>query len=277
VTAGEARGEGETETVDEVLGGRLVLHQPRRGARVTMDPLLLVQFVLEHGARRGRLGRVLDVGTGTGVIACALALADRRAEVVAVEIEPRLAALAGKNAGKNHVADRVAVVAGDVRALGRGAIGAEHFDVVVANPPYTEAGRGRIPPAPDRAVARAETALTLSDVVELARRRLAPRGRLALILPAGRLGALGGTLAAARLELEVLRPVHSVAAEPARRILVLVGRGRPGATRIEPPLVIHTGEPKRYTAEATRWLGLASERSDGADDAGPSGAGPTRP
>lgn len=251
--SGAALEPGPDETLDTLWRGRLRLVQPRRGARVTMDPLLLAAFAARH-ARRGRLGRVLDAGTGTGVIAVALALGDERARVTAVELVPALAALARRNAAANGVGERVEIVEGDLRDPRALRLAPQAFDLVVANPPYQAEGRGRVPPAADRAAARAETALTLAHVVELARRALAPRGRLACIVPAGRLGELAGALAAARLELQVLRSVHSVADEPARRVLVQAGRGRTGDTRIEPPLVVHGEDRRSYTPEAAAIL-----------------------
>jgi tRNA1(Val) A37 N6-methylase TrmN6 len=239
-------------TEDTFLRGRLRLAQPRRGARVTMDPLLVADFAARH-ARRGKLGRVLDAGCGTGVIGLALLIADPGARVTGLEIVPSLAALARENAARNDLP--MTIVDGDLadpRAL---PLAPGSFDLVIANPPYTAAGRGRVPPRADRAAARAETACTLADVVELARRLLAPSGRLVVIVPAGRLGELAAALAAARLDLQIVRAVHSVADEPARRVLVQAGRGRAGDTQLEPPLVVHGADRHAYTPEAARILG----------------------
>lgn len=73
--------------------------------------------------------RACDVGTGTGVLA--LALARRGARVVAVDRNPRAARLALANAARNALADRVEVVQASLLAPLRGP-----FDVIVFNPPY---------------------------------------------------------------------------------------------------------------------------------------------
>lgn len=83
--------------------------------------------------------RLLEVGTGTGIVACAAALSgppDGR--VVATDVNPRAVELALANADLNGVADRVAVARAD---LARG-LRVEAFDLVAFNPPYLPTGPG---------------------------------------------------------------------------------------------------------------------------------------
>lgn len=76
--------------------------------------------------------RILDLCTGSGVIAVSLAREYPAAQVVATELSPEAAALARRNAARNAVADRVDVREGDLFAPVRG----ERFDLIAANPPY---------------------------------------------------------------------------------------------------------------------------------------------
>jgi release factor glutamine methyltransferase len=99
----------DTETVIEVVRAA----RPERGA----------------GAAPCRL---LDLCTGSGVIAISLAREYPAAQVVATELSPAAAALARRNAARNAVADRVDVREGDLFAPVRG----ERFDLIAANPPY---------------------------------------------------------------------------------------------------------------------------------------------
>ncbi len=239
-------------TRDTVLRGRIALWQPARGARVSMDPLLLSHFAWT-ARRRGRLGRVLDLGCGTGVIALALALADTSAELCGIEVEPELAELARRNCAESPAATRCAVVEGDLR---RRELRLPHaaYELIVSNPPYTAAGRGRVPVARDRAAARAETRCTLADVVDVTRRRLEPRGRLVLILPAGRIAEAFVAFASAGLAPTLLRMVHSVADEPARRVLVQAERGHAGDVVIAAPLVVHGPDRHAFTPETASIL-----------------------
>jgi release factor glutamine methyltransferase len=76
---------------------------------------------------------VLDLGTGSGCIAVALAVRQKDAQVTAVDVSPDALALARRNAARHNVADRVTFLQGDLFApLPAGAT----FDLIVSNPPY---------------------------------------------------------------------------------------------------------------------------------------------
>jgi tRNA1Val (adenine37-N6)-methyltransferase len=241
--------DGPGLTCDALLRGRLKLWQPERGPRVSLDSLLLADFA---AARRGeRLGRVLDLGCGAGVIALAMAGRDPQARFVGVELQPELAALARRNAVLNGMAERCEIVEGDLRrrlVLGAG------FDLAVCNPPFHAPNAGRRPRA-DRAIARQELSCTIADVAAAARRWLKPRGSLALVFPADRLNDLVGALVEVALRPRAIRPVHSLADEPARRVLMWASSGYKGGVTVEPPLVVHRPDRRTFTDEARGILG----------------------
>jgi release factor glutamine methyltransferase len=99
------------------------------------DTETVVQLVLDRIAERGDKKtpvRVLDLCTGSGVLAVTLARELPAAQVVATDVSEAAAALARRNAEHNQVSDRVDVRVGDLFAP----VGDEVFDVVVSNPPY---------------------------------------------------------------------------------------------------------------------------------------------
>jgi release factor glutamine methyltransferase len=93
---------------------------------------LLVDLALERLPNRA--GRVLDLGTGSGAIAVAIAHAAPDAEVVAVDTVRAALAVARENARRHGAAIRL------VEGVWFAGLGGEHFDVVVSNPPYVAAG-----------------------------------------------------------------------------------------------------------------------------------------
>jgi ribosomal protein L11 methyltransferase len=84
-------------------------------------------MALEGVLQQRRVRRVLDVGAGSGVLA--IAAAKHGADALAIEIDPRAAAIAEINARQNHVAQRMRVIAGD----GARHIAKQSFDLVFAN------------------------------------------------------------------------------------------------------------------------------------------------
>lgn len=92
----------------------------------------LVELIL---AQRGEWKRILDVGTGSGVIALTLAAEVPEAEVEAVDMSEDALSLARENAARLDLASRVTFHAGNLLEPVRGT-----FDLIVANLPYIESG-----------------------------------------------------------------------------------------------------------------------------------------
>lgn len=238
-------------TLDELLRGRLRVLQPRRGYRLSVDPLLLADFAAR--ACGPAPGRVCDLGAGVGVVGVALLAAAPTTTGVLVELQPRLCDLARRNVELNGLAGRLETHEGDLRRLPRRFHG--RFDLCVSNPPFRPVGAGKPNPDPEKALANVELACSLAELAAVAHRLLKPRGRLALVHDAGRLAEVLATLSAAGLRPEVLRLIHPRAAQAASRLLVLCRRvARPGPLRTEPPLVLHEADG-RFTAEAAAILG----------------------
>ena len=86
----------DTETVDGLLDGRVLLRQPKAGYRVAIDPVLLAASI-EAGAGE----RVLDVGAGVGAAALCLASRCECAELFGLELQPELVELARSNAAES--------------------------------------------------------------------------------------------------------------------------------------------------------------------------------
>jgi tRNA1Val (adenine37-N6)-methyltransferase len=105
------------ETLDSILGGALRLYQPRRGYRFSVEAVLLARFAAARPA-----ARVLELGAGCGVVALIYAALARPREVVAIEIQPALAALIARNAAFNDLG-MVRAVCADLRSRG----GTDHF------------------------------------------------------------------------------------------------------------------------------------------------------
>lgn len=144
--------------------------------------------------------RILDVGTGSGAIAINLAWQLRKANITATDISALALVVARDNAERNHVADRIRFLHGDLLAP----VADEQFNIIVSNPPYV--------PAVDRPslsveVRDYEPALALfagKDGLDLYRRlipaafsALLPGGYIALEIGYGQHYAIRSLLAAA--------------------------------------------------------------------------------
>lgn len=120
--------------------------------------------------------RILDAGTGTGLIA--LMLAQRsKAEIVAIEIDRSGFEQATENVARSPWAERIKVIHDDLRIYKS----SEKFDLIVSNPPYFR--NSLKAPLKVRTQARHDESLTWDQLVEKAASMLNPLGRLAVIIP----------------------------------------------------------------------------------------------
>jgi tRNA1Val (adenine37-N6)-methyltransferase len=221
------------ETLDSILGGALRLYQPRRGYRFSVEAVLLARFAAARPA-----ARVLELGAGCGVVALIHAALARPREVVAMEIQPALAALIARNAALNNLG-MVRAVCADLR--NRRAFDAAEggFDLVLANPPFRARLSGHESPIAGRRLARGESAAKLEDFAAAAARHARQAGRAAFIFAAARSAELISVLRASRLEPKRIRFVHSYAGASASTVLVEARKGGGVEVEVEPPLVMY--------------------------------------
>jgi tRNA1(Val) A37 N6-methylase TrmN6 len=203
-------------TEDAVLGGRLILRQPRRGHRVGHDAILLAAAT---AARPGE--HAVELGAGVGAAGLALAQRVPGVTVMLVDIDPALTALAKDNAARNALSAAVRAVSLDVAAPSAdfAAVGlaAGSADRVLMNPPFNTSDN----PSPDRdrRTAYAGSPETLRRWVETASRLLRPAGTLTLIWRADGLADVVAALAGGFGAVSLL-PVYSKPGAPAIRVLV---------------------------------------------------------
>jgi tRNA1(Val) A37 N6-methylase TrmN6 len=224
-------------TEDAVLGGRLILRQPKRGHRVGHDAILLAAAT---EAREGE--RAVELGAGVG--AAGLALAQRIAglRVALVEIDAALAALADANAKRNGLDDRVCAVALDVAAsdgeFARAGIEPGTAARVLMNPPFTDAARQNLSPDPRRRLAHAASGDTLTQWVRRAASLLAPSGALTMIW---RAAGMADVLAAVSEEFGAVAvlPVYPRPDAAAIRILVRAIKGSRAPLALVPGLTLN--------------------------------------
>lgn len=127
---------------------------------------------------RGGACRVLDAGTGTGLIALMMAQRYPEARITAVDIDEMAVRQARENVLASPFADRISVLEADLRTFES----AEKFDSIVCNPPFFEASLTC--PDPQRTEARHTVALSYRELMESAFRLLSAEGCLTVIIPA---------------------------------------------------------------------------------------------
>ncbi|WP_171175748.1 tRNA1(Val) (adenine(37)-N6)-methyltransferase [Ruegeria sp. HKCCD8929] len=219
-------------TRNAFLGGRLKLWQPRDGYRAGVDPVLLAASV---PARAGQT--VLELGCGAG--AAILCLAERVPGQVltGVELQPAYADLARRNAAENDAA--LEVIGADLSALPPD-MKQRQFDHVIANPPYYRPGAHS--PATDKGRRTALGEQTPLEMwIDVAARRLAPRGDLHMIQRADRLPDMLAACTGRLGSVEVL-PLAPRAGRACELLILRARKGGRAAFRLHAPVILHSGD-----------------------------------
>jgi tRNA1Val (adenine37-N6)-methyltransferase len=215
---------------------QFTIQQDRCAMKVSTDGVLFGAWVQHAGA-----ARMLDIGTGTGVLALIAAQRAASARVDAVEIDDQAAQQAAENALASPWADRVTVHRMDVRRMHS----SEPFDLILCNPPYYE---GYSTAADERVgVAKHSDELRFPELIDAVERLLAPAGRLAVIIPLNREADL--LQEAARIGLAPLRrcTVRYVPHRPAKRVMLELDRS--GRAVQEEQLTLEATGPFDYSPE----------------------------
>jgi tRNA1Val (adenine37-N6)-methyltransferase len=242
-------------TCDRLEHYSLELMQPLRGYRYSLDPFLLAHFC----AAIKPAGNIIDLGAGGGIISLLLARLNPAAELVAVENDSAMAALAERNVRHNDFAGRVTVHAEDViNLLKRYPV--SHFDMVVSNPPFRSPRSGKISPHAGRDSARHETTAGLADFMAAAKYLVKPAGRICFIYHPSRLAEFIATAVELKLALLRLRMVHGTVGAEAKMFLAELAKGRRGDVTIEAPLIVYDDQGE-YTAEVEKMLGGRKQKT----------------
>lgn len=238
-------------TLDSIsLRGAGVVHiaQPQRGHRFTLDSILLADF-----CRIKRNDRIFEPGAGTGIISLLLAKKFPTSRVVADEAEPYSYSLLRGNIERNGLMERVTPLNRDIQTI-KPSAAFRSFDVIVANPPYIQAGSGKKSPALERHVARHGEMGSLAAWVEL-ERLLKNKGKYYFVFSAQRAAELFGLAKAKKLEPKIVRFVHPRADRDGSLVLMEAVKGAGVGVKVLPPLIVHEDDGS-YTKEMKAIYGI---------------------
>ena len=213
-----------------------------------MDAVLLTGFVKIKSGER-----VLDMGTGTGIIPILLEAKTKASHFTALEIQADSADMAERSVKINGLEEKIAVVQGDIKEAGV-LFGAASFDVVTTNPPYMIGEHGLKNPDEAKAIARHEVLCTLEDVVREAAKVLKSSGRFYMVHRPFRLVEIIRTLSAYGLELKRLQFVHPYIDKEPNMVLLECMKGAKPRVTVEPPIVVFK-EPGVYHEDIVKVYG----------------------
>lgn len=232
----------ENERIDDLQRNGLKIIQKTDGFCFGMDAVLLSGFT--H-VKRGE--KVLDMGTGTGIIPLLLSAKTQGEHFTALEIQKEIAEMAARSVAMNHLEDKIEIVNGDIKEASR-IFGGASFDVVTTNPPYMNDAHGLKNPTEVKAISRHEVLCTLDDVVREGAKVLKSGGRMYMVHRPHRLIEIITAMKQYKLEPKRMCMVHPFKDKEANMVLIEAVKGGGSWLKMEAPIIVYK-EPGVYTDE----------------------------
>ncbi|MBQ6995784.1 MAG: tRNA1(Val) (adenine(37)-N6)-methyltransferase [Lachnospiraceae bacterium] len=223
----------------------------RNGYRIIQNPEKFcfgMDAVLLSGFARVKTGaKVLDMGTGTGIIPILLEGKTKASHLTGLEIQEESADMARRSILLNHLEEKIDIVTGDIKEAGN-LFQAASFDVVTCNPPYMIGQHGIANPDTPKAIARHEVLCTLEDVIKNAALLLKPGGYFFMVHRPFRLAEIITMMTKYKLEPKRMRLVHPYVDKEPNMVLIEGCRGGKSRMTVEKPLIVYKTQ-NEYTDE----------------------------
>ena len=232
----------ENERIDDLQRNNYKIIQDPDRFCFGMDAVLLSGF-----ARAKEGEKVLDLGTGTGIIPILMSAKTKAGHMTGLEIQPDSADMAARSVKLNGLEEKIEIVTGDIKEA-VSLFGAASFDVVTCNPPYMTEHHGLTNPEAPKAIARHELLCSLEDVVSQSSKLLRPGGNFYMVHRPFRLADIMVLLREYRLEPKRMKMVHPFIDKEPNMVLLEANRGGRARMTVEKPLIVYK-EPGVYTDE----------------------------
>lgn len=224
---------------------QFTISQDRCAMKVGTDGVLLGAW-----ARIARSRHILDIGTGTGLVAL-MAAQRSKADIVAIDLDAEAVVQAAENVAASPWAERIQVFEADARELANSEFIASNpellFDAILCNPPFFE--NSLKSPDAARSMARHTDTLSFDELACNAAHLLAPKGELSVVIPYDR--AHDMTVSAACQGLFATRQTIVVPVQGGKPKRILMAFTAEGAAHTMETLYIHDAQ-HQYTDEYKR-------------------------
>lgn len=205
------------------------LIQKVNGFRFSVDAVILSDFFTPN-----KSGKVLDIGTGNGIIPILLYAKNKSNNIVGIDIQEENTSLANRNMELNNLTAYIEIVNFDIKEYPLG----NSFDYIVSNPPYMKIDGKKQSDLNSKAIARHEIKLDLVELVKSAKRLLKPVGSFSLVHRSYRFTEIAKVLEENGFSIKRVRFVYFSKEKNSNFVLVEAWKGKKCQLEIEPPLFL---------------------------------------
>ncbi len=212
-----------------VLGNGFEIIQDKSGFRFSVDAVLLADFFTP-----GKKGKILDIGTGNGIIPLLIVMRDKGDEIYGIDIQKESCQLAEKNVKLNQLEEKIKIVNCDVKEYPYG----NSYDYIVSNPPYMTIDGKKQNENESKSIARHELKLNLRELIKNAKRLLKPIGTFTMVHRSYRFIEICRELEDCGFSVKRVRFVHFSKEKNSNLVLVEAAKGKKCKLEIEPPIFL---------------------------------------
>ncbi|WP_069998744.1 tRNA1(Val) (adenine(37)-N6)-methyltransferase [Cellulosilyticum sp. I15G10I2] len=220
-----------------------------------IDAILLAHFAKVTKASQ----KILDIGTGTGIIPILMHAAYQKGSYIGIDIQPDMVEMANRSSKLNQIEESVKFLNIDIKQY-KDNFKWEQFDIITTNPPYMKGEAGLKNEHPSIRMARHEVSCTLEDIIVASSFMLKNRGKLYMIHRPHRLIDIMSHMRNYKLEPKRMRFVHPKPGKAPTMVLIEAVRNGGPELRVEPPLMVYN-EQGVYTDEIYDIYGKIKEQS----------------
>ena len=233
----------ENERVDDLEFKGLKIIQNKEGFCFGIDSILLSDFAknIKKGAK------VLDLGTGTGIIATLLCEKTELSEITGIEVQEEVYDMAKRSIQLNHLEDRFKIIQDNILNLNK-YFEKNTFDAIVTNPPYKKKETGIQNEDTRKLISRHEIEASIEDFVKISKEMLKDKGEFYIVYRPERLVDLLSIMRKNKIEPKKIRFVYSNIQAVSKLVLVQGVKNAKPFLKLEPNLYIYD-EKGNYTDE----------------------------
>lgn len=233
----------ENERVDDLEFKGLKIIQNKEGFCFGIDSILLSDFA--KNIKRGI--KVLDLGTGTGIIATLLCGKTELSEITGIEVQEEVYDMAKRSIQLNHLEDRFKIIQDNILNLNK-YFEKNTFDAIVTNPPYKKKETGIQNEDTRKLISRHEIEASIEDFVKISKEMLKDKGEFYIVYRPERLVDLLSIMRKNKIEPKKIRFVYSNIQAVSKLVLVQGVKNAKPFLKLEPNLYIYD-EKGNYTDE----------------------------
>ena len=233
----------ENERIDDLEYKNLKIIQDKDGFSFGIDSVLLSDFAKDIKKQ----AKVLDLGTGTGIISILLCGKTDLNKIIGIEIQKEVAEMASKSGKLNNLENKFEVINENILNL-KNIFENQSFDVIVTNPPYKKKNTGIINENEKKVISRHEITADLSDFIKISKDLLKDKGEFYMVHRPERLVDILSLMRENKIEPKILRFVFSKKDSEPKLILIKGIKNAKPFLKIENNLYIYD-KKGNYTEE----------------------------